>query len=94
MQKMNLDIVEFENGLAQWKDGLARNSDLATRHYDTSLEEIDKAIDHLQKVKNALLQSEKNIRILNDKVADLTIQRLTANAPSVRAMFEANGNNR
>ena len=94
MKQMNIDVVRFEDNLAKWKDGMARNSDLATRHYDTSIEEIDKAIDHLQKVKNALLQSDRNIRILGDKVSDLTVQKLTADAPAVREMFAANGNNR
>jgi hypothetical protein len=94
MKQMNIDVVRFEDNLAKWKDGMARNSDLATRHYDTSIDEIDKAIDHLQKVKNALLQSDRNIRILNDKVSDLTVQKLTADAPAVREMFAANGNNR
>ena len=94
MKQMNIDVVRFEDNLAKWKDGMARNSDLATRHYDTSIDEIDKAIDHLQKVKNALLQSDRNIRILNDKVSDLTVQKLTADAPAVREMFATNGNNR
>ena len=94
MQRLNFDVVQFDNGLTEWKVDLARNSELATRHYETSLAEIDKAIDHLQKVKTALLQSEKNVRILNDKTAGLTMQRLTANTPSLRALVDSNGNNR
>ena len=53
-----------------------------------AVEESDKTIDHLQKTKEALLSSENQLRLANNKAEDLSIKKLTKNAPSVRAMFE------
>ena len=66
----------------------SRNYDIASRKFKTAIEEIDKTIDHLQKTKDALLSSENQLRLANNKAEDLSIKKLTRNAPSVRAMFE------
>ena len=83
-----LDIAHFEENMNAFKEGFGRNYDLASRKFKTAIEEIDKTITHLQKTKDALLSSENNLRLANDKAEKLTIKRLTKNAPSVRQMFE------
>ena len=71
-----------------FKEGFARNYRIASEKFQTAVEEIDKSIDHLQKIKAALLSSENNLRLANKKADELSIKRLTKNAPSVRAMFD------
>ena len=88
VKNQQLDLQNFENEMKAFKDGFARNYDLASRKFKTAIEEIDKTIDHLQKTKDALLSSENNLRLANNKAEDLSIKKLTRNAPSVRAMFE------
>ena len=83
-----LDLQNFEAEMKAFKDGFARNYDLASRKFKTAIDEIDKTIDHLQKTKEALLSSENQLRLANNKAEDLSIKKLTKNAPSVRAMFE------
>jgi hypothetical protein len=43
----------------------------------------------LQKTKEALLSSENNLRLANEKTEDLTIKRLTHNNPTMKAKFDA-----
>ena len=71
-----------------FKDGFARNYDLASRKFKEAIEEIDKTINHLQKTKEALLSSENNLRLANDKAEDLTIKKLTHGNPTMKAKFE------
>jgi hypothetical protein len=88
VRNQQLDLQNFESEMKAFKEGFARNYDLASRKFKTAIEEIDKTIDHLQKTKEALLSSENNLRLANNKAEDLSIKKLTKNAPSVRAMFE------
>ena len=74
-----------------FKEGFARNYSLASEKFSTAIDEIDKTIDHLQKTKVALLSSENNLRLANNKAEDLSIKKLTKNAPSVKAMFDELG---
>ena len=74
--------------LNAFKEGFARNYRLASEKFATAIEEIDKTIEHLEKTKKALLSSENNLRLANDKAEDLSIKKLTKNAPSVKAMFD------
>ncbi len=64
-----------------FKAGFARNYDLASRKFQTAIDEIDKTILHLQKTKDALMSSENNLRLANNKAQDLTIKRLTQEQP-------------
>ena len=68
--------------------GFGRNYRIASERFATAIEEIDKTIDHLQKTKQALLSSENNLRLANNKAEELSVKRLTKNAPSIRKMFE------
>lgn len=89
MRAQNIDITHFEENMNEFKEKFAKNYELASRKFKTAIDEIDKTIDHLQKTKEALLSSENNLRLANNKAEDLTIKRLTKNAPSVREAFEA-----
>ena len=71
-----------------FKEGFARNYRLASEKFKKAVDEIDKTILHLQKTKEALLSSENNLRLANNKAEDLSIKKLTKNAPSVKEMFE------
>ena len=88
VKNQQLDLVNFENNMQEFKDAFGRNYRIASEKYQTAIEEIDKTIDHLEKVKKALMSSENNLRLANDKAEDLSIKKLTKNAPSVRQMFD------
>ncbi len=88
VRNQQLDILNFEENMNAFKEGFARNYRLASEKFATAIEEIDKTIDHLQKTKTALLSSENNLRLANNKADELSIKRLTKNAPSVKAMFD------
>ena len=87
VKAQSIDITNFENELETFKSGFSRNYDLASRKFKTAIEEIDKTIDHLQKTKDALLGSENNLRIANDKAQDVTIKKLTRGNPTMAAKF-------
>jgi hypothetical protein len=92
VRAQNIDITNFEGELTAFKEGFARNYDLASRKFKTAIEEIDKTIDHLQKTKDALLGSENNLRLANNKADDLTIKKLTKGNPTMARKFaEARG---
>lgn len=88
MRNQNIDITHFEENINAFKEGFARNYELASRKFKTAIEEIDKTIDHLQKTKEALLSSENNLRLANNKAEDLTIKKLTRNNPTMTAKFD------
>lgn len=83
-----LDILHFEENMNAFKDGFARNYRIASDKFKTAIDEIDKTITHLQKTKEALLSSENNLRLANNKAEDLSIKKLTKNAPTVKEMFD------
>ena len=88
VKNQQIDIVNFEDNMNAFKEGFARNYRLASERFQLAIEEIDKTIDHLNKTKAALLSSENNLRLANNKAEDLSIKKLTKNAPSVKAMFD------
>lgn len=87
VKEQNIDITHFEDELEAFKSGFARNYDLASKKFKTAIDEIDKTIDHLQKTKEALLGSENNLRLANNKADDLTVKKLTRNNPTMAAKF-------
>ena len=89
VRNQNIDITNFENSMEDFKTKFARNYDLASRKFQTAIDEIDRTIDHLQKTKEALLGSERNLRLANDKAQDLTIKKLTRKNPTMKAKFAA-----
>ena len=88
VRNQQLDLVNFESNMQEFKDAFGRNYRIASEKFQTAIEEIDKTIDHLEKVKKALQSSENNLRLANDKADDLSIKKLTKNAPSVKKMFD------
>lgn len=87
IKNQNIDISHFEDEMNDFKDKFGRNYRLASEKFKKAIEEIDKTIDHLQKTKTALLSSEDNLRLANDKAQDLTVKRLTKNNPTMAAKF-------
>ncbi len=92
VQNQNIDISHFEDNINSFKEGFGRNYRLASEKFKKAIEEIDKSMDHLQKIKDALISSENNLRLANNKIDDLTIKKLTSNSPTVAKMFEEEKN--
>lgn len=87
MKAQNIDITNFEAELDSFKAGFGRNYELASKKFKVAIEEIDKTIDHLQKTKDALIGSENNLRLANDKAQDVNIKKLTNNNQTMAAKF-------
>lgn len=87
VKAQNIDITNFETDLETFKTAFAKNYDLASRRFQTAIDEIDKSIDHLQKTKDALLGTDRNLRLANDKAQDVTIKKLIRGNPTMGAKF-------
>ena len=88
VKAQNVDITNFENDLESFKTAFGKNYDLASRKFQKAIDEIDKSIDHLQKTKDALLGTDRNLRLANNKAQDVTIKKLTRRNPTMAAKFE------
>ena len=88
IKEQNIDITNFEQALDDFKEQFGRNYDLASRKFITAIDEIDKSISHLQKTKDALLSTDRNLRLANNKAQDVTVKRLTKNNPTMAVKFE------
>ncbi len=84
----NIDIENFVDNMEAWKTGWGNNMKNAAKKHGEAIEQIDKAIKDLQKVRDALTTSDKHLLAAENKMDDLTIKRLTKNAPSVAARFD------
>ncbi len=87
-RSQSIDVTNFENNLLAFKDAFGRNYRLASEKFKTAIDEIDKSIAHLQKIKDALIGSENNLRLANDKADALSIKRLTRGNPTMKAKFD------
>ncbi len=87
-QNQSVDVRNFEQQLMDFKDKFGRNYRIASEKFQKAIEEIDKSIDHLQKIKDALIGSENNLRLANDKAEDLTIKKLTRGNPTMKELFD------
>ena len=87
VKSQNIDITNFESKLDTFKALFARNYDLASNHFKNAIQEIDKSISHLQKTRSALLNSENNLRLANEKSQEVTIKKLTRGNPTMAAKF-------
>ncbi|MBR4536591.1 MAG: DUF2130 domain-containing protein [Bacteroidales bacterium] len=90
-QNQSVDVRNFEQQLLDFKDKFGRNYRIASEKFQKAIEEIDKSIDHLQKIKDALIGSENNLRLANDKAEDLTIKKLTRGNPTMKELFDKAG---
>ncbi|MBO9592823.1 MAG: DUF2130 domain-containing protein [Niabella sp.] len=88
IRNQNIDIANFEEKINTFKEGFARNYELASRKFKMAIEEIDKTIAHLEKTKEALLSSDNNLRLANQKAEDLTIKKLTHGNATMKAKFD------
>jgi hypothetical protein len=88
VRSQNIDITNFEEKMNKFKEGFARNYDLASRKFKDAIDGIDKTIKELEKTKAALLSSENNLRLANEKTEDLTIKKLTQGNPTMKAKFD------
>ncbi len=88
VRAQNIDITNFEDNMEKFKDGFARNYDLASRKFSDAIDGIDKTIKQLEKTKAALVSSENNLRLANDKAQDLTIKKLTKGNPTMQLKFD------
>jgi len=88
VRSQNIDITNFEDDLDTFKTAFAKNYELATRKFQTAIEEIDKSINHLQKTKDALLGTDRNLRLANNKAQDVTIKKLTRKNPTMADKFK------
>ncbi len=91
IKDQNIDITHFEDNLEKFKDAFGKNYELASRKFQTAIEEIDKSISHLQKTKEALLSSDRQLRLANDKAQDVTIKKLTRGNETMAAKFRELG---
>ncbi len=87
VKAQNIDITNFETQLETFKTAFGKNYELASRRFQTAIDEIDKSIDHLQKTKEALLGTDRNLRLANDKAQDVTIKKLTKGNPTMADKF-------
>lgn len=87
-QHQSVDVTNFENKLLDFQEKFGRNYRLASEKFQKAIDEIDKSIAQMQKIKDALIGSENNLRLANDKAQDLTIKKLTRGNPTMKAKFE------
>lgn len=88
VRDQQIDIINFEDNMNAFKNAFGKNYRIASEKFNKAIEEIDKTIDHLMKVKDSLISSDRNLRLANDKAEELSIKKLTKNAPSVKKMFD------
>jgi hypothetical protein len=91
VKSQNIDITNFEDKMIKFKEGFARNYDLASRKFNEAIQGIDKTIKELEKTRAALVSSENNLRLANEKTDELTIKKLTHNNPTMKAKFDSVG---
>ncbi len=94
-QKLNdalnkeIDITNFENKINTFREGFAKNYMSASNNFQKAIKEIDNSIAKMQAVKKALETTERQLRLANDKTADLTIKKLTYNNPTMKEKFNS-----
>jgi hypothetical protein len=84
----NIDIENFVDNMETWKSGWVNNMKNAGKKHSEAIEQIDKSIKDLMKVRDALTTSDKHLLAAENKIDDLTVKRLTKNAPSVAERFK------
>ncbi len=87
VKAQNIDITNFEDELESFKSAFGNNYRLASEKFKAAIEEIDKSIKHLEKTKEALIGTDRNLRLANDKAQDVTIKKLTRKNPTMAAKF-------
>ena len=88
IKEQNIDITNFEDDIKDFQGNFSRNYDLASRKFGDAIKEIDKTIVSLNKTKDALMSSENNLRLANNKAQDLSIKKLTKNNDTMSQKFK------
>ena len=88
LKEQNVDVTDFENKLLDFQDKFGNNYRLANEKFTKAIEEIDKTIDHLNKVKEGLIGTDRNLRLANDKLQDLSVKKLTHGNPTMTTLFD------
>ena len=91
VRAQNIDVTNFEEDLDKFKTAFAKNYELASRKFQKAIDEIDKSIDHLQKTKEALLGTDRNLRLASDKAQNVTVKKLTKKNPTMAEKFDELG---
>jgi hypothetical protein len=87
VKAQNIDITNFENKLDTFKKGFAKNYEHASNSFGEAMKAIDKSIANLQATKDALLNTDRHLRLANDKAQDVTIKKLTRGNPTMANKF-------
>ena len=87
-KSQSIDVTNFENQLLDFKEKFGKNYRLASEKFNLAIKEIDQTISHLIKTKEALLSSENNLRLANDKATALTVKKLTRGNATMKKLFE------
>lgn len=88
VKAQQVDVTHFEDKLMTFKDAFGRNVRLANERFSDAIDEIDKTIAHLQKVRENLVKSGDNLNLADKKLQEVTIKRLTAGNPTMKAKFD------
>jgi hypothetical protein len=88
VQNQQLDLYHFEENLSLFKSSFADSFRKANDRFNDAIKGIDNTISALTKIRENLVKSENHLNTANNKLEDVSIKRLTKNAPSVRSMFE------
>lgn len=87
IREQNIDITTFEDDLDLFKTGFAKNYTSASKNFAKAIDEIDKSIKRMEEVKKALLTSENQLRLANNKLEDVSVKKLTKKNPTMAEKF-------
>jgi hypothetical protein len=87
-RSQSVDITNFEQNLKNFQEGFSKNYNLASTKFSEAIAAIDKSIEQLEKTKKALLGTDNNLRLANNKAQDLSIKKLTKGNPTMAKKFE------
>lgn len=88
VRNQQLDIYNFESNLSSFKDDFGKSVKFASDRFEDAIKGIDDTISKLTKIRENLVKSEDHLNTANNKLENVSIKKLTKNAPSVQAMFE------
>lgn len=89
IREQNIDITTFEADLETFKTGFAKNYQSASKNFAKAIDEIDKSIKRMEEVKKALLTSDNQLRLANNKLEDVSVKKLTKKNPTMAEKFAA-----
>ena len=88
VRNQQLDIYNFESNLSSFKEDFGKSVKFASDRFEDAIKGIDDTISRLTTIRENLVKSENHLNTANNKLENVSIKKLTKNAPSVQAMFE------